>query len=108
MFRARRRPLLRAAMVGGGAYLAGKHRAQAHEAGAQQEQYQDDRISALEQQGAPAPAPAAPPVAAAPAAAPAGGASIVDKLKDLSDLKAAGALTDQEFEQAKAQLLGGG
>jgi hypothetical protein len=46
-------------------------------------------------------------VAAPQAAAPAGGGSIVDKLKDLSDLKASGALNDAEFEQAKAQLLGG-
>lgn len=95
-------------MVGGGAYMAGKHRARAQEARAEQDQYQDDRISALEQQqaqAAPPPAPAAP--AAAPAAA-GGGGSIVDQLKQLSDLKASGALSDQEFEAAKAKLLGGG
>lgn len=111
MFRARRRPLLRAAMVGGGAYMAGKHRARKQDAEAEQEQYQDDRISTVEeqQQAAPAPAPAAPaaaPAAAAPAAG--GGGSLVDQLKQLSDLKASGALSDQEFGQAKAQLLGGG
>jgi hypothetical protein len=109
MFMRRRRPLLRAAMVGGAGYVAGKHRAQSQEA----EQGQDERISTLEQQQA-APqqaAPqqaAAPPVAAPQSAAPAGGGSIVDKLKELSDLKASGALNDAEFDQAKAQLLGGG
>jgi hypothetical protein len=102
MFMRRRRPLLRAAMVGGAGYMAGKHRAQSQEA----EQGQDERISTLEQQQG-APQQVAAPAAAPQAAAPAGGGSIVDKLKDLSDLKASGALNDAEFEQAKAQLLGG-
>ena len=46
----RRRPLLRAAAVGGGAYMAGKSRARNQ---AEQQQYQDDqnaRIDNLEQQ----------------------------------------------------------
>jgi hypothetical protein len=103
MFMRRRRPLLRAAMVGGAGYMAGKHRAQSQEA----EQGQDERISTLEEQQAAPQQVATPPVAAPQAAAPAGGGSIVDKLKDLSDLKASGALNDAEFEQAKAQLLGG-
>ena len=90
-------------MVGGAGYMAGKHRAQSQEA----EQGQEERISALEQQQAPPQQVAAPQAAAAPAAARAGGGSIVDKLKELSDLKASGALNDAEFEQAKAQLLGG-
>ena len=47
---ARRRPLLRAAVVGGGAYVAGKHMARASDQRAADEAYQDDRISALEQQ----------------------------------------------------------
>jgi hypothetical protein len=104
MFMRRRRPLLRAAMVGGAGYMAGKHRAQSQEA----EQGQDERISTLEQQQAAPQQVAAPPVAAPQSAAPAGGGSIVDKLKELSDLKASGALNDAEFDQAKAQLLGGG
>jgi len=91
-------------MVGGAGYMAGKHRAQSQEA----EQGQEERISALEQQQAPPQPVAAPQVAAPQAAAPAGGGSIVDKLKELSDLKASGALNDAQFEQAKAQLLGGG
>ena len=46
----RRRPLLRAAVVGGGAYVAGRHMAnKANEQAAYQAQ-QDDRISQLEQQ----------------------------------------------------------
>jgi hypothetical protein len=51
MFR-RRRPLLRAAAVGGGAYLAGKHMARASDQRAADEAYQDDRINQLEQQQA--------------------------------------------------------
>jgi Short C-terminal domain len=114
MFMARRRPLLRAAMIGGGAYVAGKHRARAQEAEAQQEQYQDERIAALEQQQQPAPAPvqqAAPPPQAVPAqqAVPAagGGSALVDRLKELTELKNSGALTEAQFEQAKQQVLGG-
>ena len=88
----RRRPLLRAAAVGGGAYMAGKHRAnsQAQEAEA-------------EQPAAPAePAPAAP-------AAPAGGMSpdAIAQLKDLGDLHTQGVLTDEEFADQKAKLLAG-
>jgi hypothetical protein len=101
---------MRAAMIGGGAYVAGKHRARSQEADAEQQQSTDERISALEQQQQPAqaaPAAEAAPAAAAAPAAPAAGGSIVDKLKELTDMKAAGALNDQEFEQAKAQLLGG-
>jgi hypothetical protein len=95
-------------MVGGAGYMAGKHRARSQDAEEQQELGQDERLSALEQQQA-APQQAAPQQAAAPpAAAPAGGASIVDKLKELSDLRTSGALNDAQFEQAKAQLLGGG
>ena len=99
---------MRAAMVGGGAYMVGKHRARSQDAEAEAEQSQDERISSLEQQQAPPAAPAAPPPAAAPAAAPAAGGSIVDQLKELTDMKASGALSDQEFEAAKARLLGGG
>lgn len=107
MFMRRRRPLMRAAMVGGGAYMVGKHRARTQQAEQEQEQYQDDRISSLEQQQA-QPAPQAAPAQPAAPAPAAGGDSIVDKLKQLTDMKASGALNDQEFEAAKAQLLGGG
>ena len=49
----RRRPLMRAAVVGGGAYMAGKHMARASDAQAAQEADQDDRINQLEQQQQP-------------------------------------------------------
>lgn len=96
MFR-RRRPLLRAAAVGGGAYVAGRHMGRKAEAQQQAESDQDDRIDNLEQQQAPAPAAAAP-AAAAP--------SLLDQLNQLSALHEQGALTDNEFTAAKAKLLG--
>jgi hypothetical protein len=100
MFR-RRRPLLRAAAVGGGAYIAGKHVARRRAEGEQQEYDQNQRIDDLEQQQAPAaPAPQAPP-AAAPA-----GPSMTDQLNQLATLHQQGALTDDEFASAKAKLLG--
>ncbi|TDN90999.1 SHOCT domain-containing protein [Microbacterium sp. BK668] len=51
---------------------------------------------------------AAPPAPApAPAEAAGGGEDIVASLQKLSALKDAGALSDAEFEAAKARLLGG-
>jgi hypothetical protein len=100
----RRRPLLRAAAVGGGAYVAGKRRAQNQAAQAQAEDEQNARISDLGQQqqyGAPAPPPAAPA-----AAAGSGPGSLSDQLKQLSSLHEAGALSDDEFAAAKQKLLG--
>jgi transcription initiation factor TFIID subunit TAF12 len=47
--------------------------------------------------------PVAPPPAPAPAAAPA--MSEVEQLKQLADLHAAGALTDEEFAAEKAKIL---
>jgi hypothetical protein len=107
MFR-RRRPLLRAAVVGGGAYVAGKHMARASDQRASDEAYQDDRISQLEQQqqGQSAPqdqyAQQAPP----PQAAPAAGPSMADQLQQLATLHQQGVLNDDEFAAAKAKLLG--
>jgi hypothetical protein len=99
MFR-RRRPLLRAAAVGGTAYVAGRHMANKSAANAQQEDEQDQRIGDLEDQQAPA-------QAAAPAAAPASAApSLLDQLNQLDALHKQGALTDNEFTAAKAKLLG--
>jgi hypothetical protein len=90
----RRRPLLRAAAVGGGAYLAGKHRANA-EAEQQQEAYYQGQQSAYA---------AAPP----PAPAPAPGTSSDDiaRLEQLGKLHEQGVLTDEEFAQQKARILG--
>jgi hypothetical protein len=104
----RRRPLLRAAAVGGGAYMVGKHNANRQAEQAQYQQDQDDRISNLEaqqqqpsyQQAPPAPAP---PPAAAPAAAP---SPMIDQLNQLAALHQQGVLSDEEFAAAKAKLLG--
>ena len=89
----RRRPLLRAAAVGGVAYMGAK-------AGTNR---------AMQAQGAqaePAPASApAPAPAPAPAAAPAGDDTI-SRLTQLTSLHDSGALTDEEFAAAKAQVLG--
>jgi Short C-terminal domain len=104
MFR-RRRPLLRAAAVGGGAYMAGRHMGRKAEEQQQAEYDQDQRIDNLEQQQAPAPAAPAP-AAPAPAAAPAAGPSLLDQLNQLSALHEQGALSDNEFTAAKAKLLG--
>jgi hypothetical protein len=100
MFLGRRRPLMRAAMVGGGAYMIGKHRAQSQEAAQQQEQSQDQQIQQLQQQQA-------AQQQAAPAAPAAGGDDLVGQLKQLTDMKASGALSDAEFDQAKQKLLAG-
>jgi hypothetical protein len=114
----RRRPLLRAAAVGGTAYVAGKHMANKANDQAAYEADQNQRISDLEaQQQAPpdqqyqqappqyqqAPpqyqqAPPPPPPAAAP--------SVYDQLSQLATLHDQGALTDDEFTAAKAKLLG--
>jgi putative oligomerization/nucleic acid binding protein len=99
----RRRPLLRAAVVGGGAYVAGRSMGRRAEQDQQAEYEQNQRISNLEQQ----PAPAAAPQAAAPQApAAAQPASMIDQLNQLAALHQQGALTDAEFAAAKAQLLG--
>ena len=99
MFR-RRRPLLRAAVVGGGAYMAGKHMARNQDDQYAADSDQDQRISNLEAQQQQQAAPAAPA-----AAAPASSATI-DQLKQLSELHQQGVLTDAEFTAAKSKLLG--
>lgn len=94
----RRRPLLRAAAVGGGAYIAGKRGAQNRA----REDEQEQRISELERQPAPAPA--------APAASPAAGVSsaTLAQLKQLGELHDQGVLTDEEFTQQKQRCLAAG
>jgi len=101
MMRRRRRPLVRAAMVGGVAYHEGKKVEQGREADAEQEA----RLESLENQQAAAPA-AAP---AAPASAPAGGLSdaAMEQLKQLAELKESGVLTQEEFDDQKRRLLQG-
>src|SRR5580692_1477609 len=102
MFR-RRRPLLRAAVVGGGADVAGKRVARNSADRSAQEADQNDRISDLEQQQGGA-QQAAPPPAAAPAGQP--GTPISEQLKQLTALHEDGSLNDEEFAAAKKQLLG--
>lgn len=85
----RRRPLLRAAAVGTVAYQGSKRGAMAAQNQAAQ--------------AAPPPPPAAPPPPA-PAAAPTD--PVVEKINQLAQLHASGALTDEEFAAAKAQALG--
>jgi hypothetical protein len=92
----RRRPLLRAAAVGTVAYQGSKRGAMA------------GQNQAAQQAAAPPPPP--PPPAPAPiAAAPAPAAPVdptVEKISQLAQLHASGALTDEEFAAAKAQALG--
>jgi hypothetical protein len=90
----RRRPLMRAAMVGGVAYHAGKRMEQ----GREQDAYRDAEIAELQSQQA-----------AAPAAAPAAGGlsdDTINQLKQLGELKEQGVLTEDEFEAQKQKLLG--
>src|SRR5256885_13050491 len=94
----RRRPLLRAAVVGGGAYVAGKSVARRRGQQAQADTEQNQRIDDLEQQDPAAPEPDAPAAAAAP--------SMTDQLNQLATLHQQGGLTDDEFSTAKARLLG--
>ena len=98
MFR-RRRPLLRAAVVGGGAYMAGKSHARHSMERQQSEEDQDSRIGDLEQQQAPAQAPA-------PAQSSAQSSPMVSQLNELAALHQQGVLTDDEFAAAKAKLFG--
>lgn len=97
----RRRPLLRAAAVGGGAYMMGRRNAERQQA----EYTQDERISGLENQQY----QQAPPQGQAPAqsqTAPGGmSPDAMDRLKQLADLHAQGVLTDEEFADQKAKLL---
>jgi Short C-terminal domain len=97
----RRRPLMRAAVIGGGAYAVGRSSANRAANQAQQEADQNARIDDLEQQQAPAQEAPAPP-----AGAPAAGSSLLDQLNQLDALHQQGALTDNEFTAAKAKLLG--
>jgi len=65
---------------------------------------QGQRWSEQEQQQAPMQAePAPPPQAAQPQG---GGASTIDQLKELGELKAQGILTEEEFAAQKAKILG--
>jgi outer membrane murein-binding lipoprotein Lpp len=104
----RRRPLLRAAAVGGGAYLAGKHMARRQDQQAYQDADQNARLSDLEQQQAPPPSYQQAPYQQAPPAAPppAQSSPMIDQLNQLAAMHQQGVLTDDEFAAAKAKLFG--
>jgi hypothetical protein len=105
----RRRPLMRAAVVGGGAYMAGKSVARRQNEQAAMEADQDARISDLEQQQAYQQQPPQyqqPPPQQAPAPAPAASSPMIDQLNQLADLHSQGVLSDEEFAAAKAKLFG--
>ena len=95
MIMRRRRPLMRAAMVGGTAYYAGKK----VQEGREQDAMTEARLQQLEaeQYAAPAPTPAVSGMSAAS----------IEQLKQLAQLKNDGVLTEDEFEQQKRKLLQG-
>lgn len=87
----RRRPLLRAAAVGSGAYMMGKRRAESQD----RESEQEGRISGLEQQ-------------AQPRGASGVSSDGVERLRQLGQLHEEGVLTEEEFAQQKAKILSSG
>jgi hypothetical protein len=89
MFMRRRRPIMRAAMVGGAGYYAGKKIQQ----GREEDAYRDARLDQVETQQAAAPS--------------AGGMSddMIDQLGKLGQLHEQGVLTDDEFDSQKQKLL---
>ena len=100
----RRRPLARAAVVGGAAYYAGKKGSER----AYQEQEQNEAIADLQaqqQQPQYAPPPPAPAAPAAPASA--GSDDMVAQLQNLKSLLDQGILTQAEFDMQKQKLLAG-
>jgi hypothetical protein len=96
----RRRPLLRAAMVGGSAYAAGKHvqRNQQHE-------YEQDAQLA-DMQSQPAPPPQVAQYQPPPAPAPMSANDRVSALTNLKGLLDSGVLTQAEFDAEKQKVLG--
>jgi hypothetical protein len=98
---------MRAAVVGGGAYVAGRSMGRAAEQRGQVEDDQNQRISDLEQQQAPpAPEQQAPPAPEQQAPAAAATSPMLDQLNQLATLHQQGVLTDDEFTAAKAKLFG--
>jgi len=84
---------MRAAMVGGGAYIAGKKVQEGRQQKADQEAQPED----VENQQA------APPAAPAPSSG--GTSDMIEQLKQLGELRKDGVLTEAEFEEQKQKLL---
>jgi hypothetical protein len=101
MMMRRRRPLLRAAAVGGGAYALGRHQGRGAEEQEANEAYQNQQIYDLQNQQA-----AAQQAAPAPAAPVGLSDDSLAQLQKLGEMNKAGILTDEEFASAKAKLLG--
>jgi putative oligomerization/nucleic acid binding protein len=99
----RRRPLLRAAVVGGAAYHAGKRVQEGRDA----DYDRDARMDDLEQQQAQQQQMMMQQQAAA-SPAPAGGITddAIAQIQKLGELKSQGLITDEEFEAQKRKLLG--
>lgn len=97
MMRRRRRPVLRAATLAGGAAVA-YHAGKSTQAGRDQDAAQDAQIQTLAAQQS------AAPMAAAPAA---GGMTQdkINELQQLGTLHESGVLTDEEFAAQKAKIL---
>ena len=87
---------MRAAMVGGVAYHAGKR----VQEGREEDYDRDAKIAELEQQQAMQQQQAAPPPAAS------GGGDMIAQLENLGRLKDQGILTEDEFAAQKQKLLG--
>lgn len=99
----RRRPLLRAAVVGGAAYHAGKRVQEGRDA----DYDRDARMDDLEQQQAQQQQMMMQQQAAA-SPAPAGGITddAIAQIQKLGELKSQGLITDEEFDAQKRKLLG--
>jgi len=87
----RRRPLLRAAAVGGTAYVAGRH------AGRGQQENEEDQQESQEPQAEQEPATASQK--------PTSDAERVHALSELKELLDSGAITQSEFDSEKERLL---
>jgi Short C-terminal domain len=90
----RRRPLARAAMVGGTAYAVGRSR-QASQQREADEQARLDELEARQSVATPV-APTGP-----------SGDEAIEQLKELAQLKESGVLTQAEFDAQKQKLLQG-
>ena len=100
----RRRPLMRAAVVGGVAYHAGKRTQEGRDA----DYDRDARMDELEQQQAAQQQMMMQQQQAAASPAPAGGITddAIAQIQKLGELKSQGLITDEEFEAQKRKLLG--